>query len=270
MATYAIGDVQGCYEPLMRLLDKIKLSYQDRLWFCGDLVNRGPQSLETLRYIQSLGERARVVLGNHDLHLLAVAAGVKKTKTHDTLNNILNAPDKTKLLNWLKKQPLFIHDPQLNFSMSHAGFPPCWSLQEAKKHSKEIETLLQSPKCHSLLSNLYGNTPTKWHKELDGWTRARLIVNFLTRMRYLTKQGDLALGFKGHPNQAPENLLPWYTLPNPGLEHTHMVFGHWAALEGQVDHPKLYALDTGCVWGNQLSALRLEDRCLIQVDAQYP
>jgi bis(5'-nucleosyl)-tetraphosphatase (symmetrical) len=259
MTTYAIGDVQGCFEPLQRLLDKIQFNpAKDHLWFVGDLINRGPQSLETLRFIYSLKGRVKVVLGNHDIHLLAMAwAGAQKKKT-DTLDEILNAPDCEELLTWLASQPLIHHDATLNMTMVHAGIAPQWTIQEALQYSKEVETVLQSNKRDNFLRYVYGNEPNQWSSKLKGIDRLRCIVNYFTRMRYCYADGRLNLSFKGELDQAPSDLIPWFLMPDRKTKNENIVFGHWASLNGKVNTPHLHAIDTGCAWGRTLTALCLE------------
>ena len=259
MATYAIGDIQGCYEELQHLLDLIQFSDSDQLWLCGDLVNRGPNSLETLRFINSLGDRAVTVLGNHDLHLLALHHGGATVKRSDTLSDILAAPDRDALMHWLQQQPLFHTDPALNFSMVHAGIPPTWSIKEAKKRSLEVEQILKSPLAAQFFKHMYGNTPVKWDKNLEGWDRLRVITNYLTRMRFCTPKGELEFASKGGLETQPTGYLPWFAYPNRKSFKERIVFGHWAALEGSVIADNVYAIDTGCVWGLSLTALRLDD-----------
>lgn len=260
MATYAIGDVQGCYLPLMQLLDIIQFDpAQDTLWFTGDLVNRGPQSLAVLRFIRDLGDKHRVVLGNHDLHLLAVASGQASVNDSDTLNYILQASDKDALVSWLQKQPLLVHDDCLGYAMSHAGLAPQWTIVEAKAHSDEIHDMLQSDNANHFFAHMYGNQPDVWSDELVGVDRWRCIVNYFTRMRYCYADGRLDLNFKGQVKDRSKELIPWFDINTRANKDTKIIFGHWAALNGQADTDNVFALDTGCVWGNRLTAMRLED-----------
>lgn len=258
MAVYAVGDLQGCLDPLLRLLDRLAFDpAQDRLWLVGDLVNRGPQSLEALRLVKSLGPAAITVLGNHDLHLLAVALAGKKSKGKDTLEPILRAPDRDELIDWLRRQPLLHHAPGLKAVLVHAGIPPSWDLATAAACAREVEAVLAGDAVREFLSEMYGNQPDRWSPELKGLARLRYTVNALTRMRYLTHDGRLEFDHKGAPEQAPEGFLPWYVAPRPPLSAT-VVFGHWSTL-GKVHVPGAIGLDTGCLWGGRLTAVRLDD-----------
>lgn len=261
MSTYAIGDIQGCFESLQCLLEKIQFDPQrDRLWLAGDLINRGPDSLATLRFLYSLRDSVEFVLGNHDLHFLAVAHGLRKPNHSDTLAALLAAPDRQPLIAWLMQGKLLHTDLQLGFTMVHAGIPPQWSLQEAQAHAREVEAFLQSRYGGELLSNMYGNSPKRWKNKLFGVERLRLITNYFTRMRFCTAEGELELDSKDNISAAPEGYAPWFAHSERKTRDEKIVFGHWAALEGRVDVPNIYALDTGCVWGGTLTALRLEDR----------
>lgn len=259
MSTYAIGDIQGCFDPLMRLLEKIHFDvHKDKLWFVGDLVNRGPKSLETLRFIKDLGETATVVLGNHDLHLLAVHYGVRPTYTDDTLDAILTAKDRESLIEWLRKQKLAHYDAQLGYAMVHAGFAPMWDLKKSLKLAEEVSKTLQSKKITEFLTQMYGNEPDIWSDKLKSFTRLRVITNYLTRMRFCDQQGHLDLKTKASVLECPENFYPWFKVPGRKTEQQNILFGHWAALQGQADHPHVFALDTGIVWGGSLTAFCLE------------
>lgn len=258
MAVFAIGDIQGCYDDLQRLLERIKFNpAEDWLWFTGDLVNRGPKSLEALRFVKSLGERAVCVLGNHDLHLLALAAGVDKHKSADTLEAVLAAPDRDALLNWLRHRPLLHHDNALGFTLVHAGLPPQWDLATATLCARELESTLHSADYAEFLRQMYGNQPARWSPELQGIERLRFIVNCFTRLRYVNMQGELDLTSKGAPGTQPDGFLPWFALPARQSANLHIIFGHWSTL-GEVTGYNVYPLDTGCVWGGRLSALRLD------------
>lgn len=259
MSTYVIGDVQGCYQQLQQLLELIQFDQkQDRLWFCGDLVNRGPESLAVLRFVKSLGDRAIVVLGNHDLHCLAVLLAGLASKKNDTLQEIADANDKNELLFWLKSRPLLHYDPQLAVAMVHAGIPPCWDVATAAAFSREVEQQLQGANYLELLQQMYGNQPDTWDDSLTGIDRYRFIINALTRMRFLEADGRLNLTCKT-PAKAATELTPWFdTYPATGDDVPTILFGHWAALGGECSAPKVEALDTGCVWGGELTALCLE------------
>lgn len=268
MPTYAIGDLQGCFEPLQRLLDKIDFNpKKDTLWFAGDLINRGPQSLDCLRFVKSLRERAVTVLGNHDLHLLAVYYTFKPTKKGDTLDEILNAEDGEELLFWLRQQPLVHHDAERNWFMSHAGIPPMWSVDETVSFANEVHQALLIDHLE-LFRQMYGNQPDIWNDDLQGYDRLRLIINYLTRMRFVDKNGRLNLAAKEGIDTAPDSFLPWFEHPSRKAKKAQILFGHWAALEGKTNTDKVWALDTGCVWGGRLTALRLEDKKLFSVPAQ--
>jgi bis(5'-nucleosyl)-tetraphosphatase (symmetrical) len=258
MAVYAIGDVQGCYDPLQRLLDLLHFDpVVDTLWLVGDLINRGPHSVEVLRLVQGLGERAAVVLGNHDLTLLAVAAGQVKPKRKDTFHSILDAPDGAELLDWLRRRPLLHHDPALGFTMVHAGLPPQWDLELARRGAQEVEAALRGPNGEDFLGRMFGGEPRRWRDDLTGYDRLRFIVNALTRMRFCTADGTLSFAEKGPPGSQEPGLLPWFAVPRRRNADLHIVFGHWAAL-GYYRAPGIYALDSGCVWGNRLTAIRLD------------
>ncbi len=260
MAVYAIGDIQGCYAELMRMLELVNFnSENDQVWLAGDLVNRGPLSAEVLRFAMHAGnEVVKVVLGNHDLHLLAYACGVTKHHHHmDTMNSVLEAPDREQLLDWLRHQPLFHHDPELGFSMVHAGLPPQWSIKKALKRAKEVEAVLQGDNWREFFNNMYGNKPDRWSKELAGWDRLRYITNCFTRLRFCHADGRLALKYKGSPDKKPENQLCWFDMPNRKTQNDRIVFGHWSML-GTGRYGNVFSLDSGAVWGEQLTALRID------------
>ncbi len=264
MATYAIGDVQGCYDQLMRLLERA--GYDERrdvLWFVGDLVNRGPQSAQTVRFAKSLGKRQATVLGNHDLALLVVAEGIKKPHRGDTFGDILHAPDRDQLIAWLRHQKL-VHAGE-GYAMVHAGLLPQWSITQALSLSREVEAALQGPDHREFLKHMYGNEPVRWREDLAGYDRLRIIVNAMTRARMVTPDGAMEFGHKLGPATAPAGYLPWYDIPARASRGTPVIFGHWAAL-GLLLREDVVGLDTGCVWGRSLSALRLEDRKLTQCD----
>jgi bis(5'-nucleosyl)-tetraphosphatase (symmetrical) len=255
MAIYAIGDVQGCYDNLRRLLDAISFDeYSDQLWFVGDLVNRGPKSLETLRFIKSLGTSAITVLGNHDLHLLAASCLPPSSNTKSALNQVLTAPDRDELIDWLRHRPLFHHDD--NFCMLHAGIPPQWDFDQTQKMAHLVENELQGKNYKSLLKAMYGDKPDFWSPLLRGKSRLRFIINCFTRMRYCDADGRLDLNYSGPPGSQPAHLMPWFTVPNRKSTPMKIVFGHWSSL-GYYEGENCYAIDTGCLWGGQLTALRL-------------
>lgn len=260
MPNYCIGDVQGCLQELQALVQAIAFDpQQDRLWFTGDLVNRGPASLAVLRWIRALGSRAIVVLGNHDLHLLAVASGRVAPRKQDTFSDVLNAPDGPALCDWLRQQPLLYHEADLGYTLVHAGLPPQWDLTTALQCAREVQQQLTSPDYADFFSHLYGDQPDEWQPGLTGWGRLRLITNYLTRLRFCTPTGKLDLAAKGKPHNSPHGYLPWFQIPNRANRDLKILFGHWAALNGKANTPNIYALDTGCAWGNCLTAMRLED-----------
>lgn len=260
MATYAIGDIQGCFEPFMQILQVIQFdAAHDTLWITGDLVNRGPASLAVLRYLYQAGDRHQIVLGNHDLHLLAVSIGARAHHHSDTMNDILHASDKTELLDWLRHRPMLVHDAKLGYVMTHAGLAPCWTVEKAQELAHEVESVLRGEHWQAFLPDMYGNQPDLWQDNLTGNDRLRCIINYFTRMRFCDHSGRLNLTYKGKIDAAAANYIPWFDVTPRLNADINIVFGHWAALEGKTDAPNLFALDTGCVWGNQLSALRLED-----------
>lgn len=259
MAIWAIGDIQGCRVPLEQLLAQIRFNAQrDELWLVGDLVNRGPDSLGTLRLLHALRDNCRIVLGNHDLHLLAVAAGCFPHKKKDTFEDVLGAPDRDTLLDWLQQQPLLHYDARLDTVMTHAGIPPQWSLFDAQRLAREVEDTLRYGDAHAYFRDMYGNAPAHWDEGLTGTTRLRTITNYFTRMRFVDAQGGLDLVSKEGLDSAPDGFVPWFDAPFRRTARTRILFGHWAALQGQVDVPNVVALDTGCVWGNTLTAMNLE------------
>lgn len=258
MSNYVIGDVQGCYSALNKLLETIQFDPQaDTLWFTGDLVNRGAESLLTLRFIKNLGDKHKIVLGNHDLHLLSLAHEAHPGWQEDTLADILSAPDRDELAAWLIKKPLVYHDATLGFTMAHAGLAPSWDLNTALALSKEVETVLQSAEAPYFFQHMYGNEPSLWSPTLTGFDRLRCITNYFTRMRYCHADGRLELTSKGRPFKS--DLIPWFKVANRVNADLKILFGHWAALAGVTDTPNTFALDTGCIWGYDLTAMRLED-----------
>ncbi|KAB2927280.1 MAG: symmetrical bis(5'-nucleosyl)-tetraphosphatase [Dechloromonas sp.] len=265
MATYAIGDIQGCYDSLQRLLELCAFDPAvDRLWLVGDLVNRGPKSLETLRLIHGLGDAALTVLGNHDLYLLMVAEGGAKFRgKDDTIQAVLDAPDAGELLGWLRRQPLC--HTEGGFCLVHAGLLPQWTAERARELAREVETMLQGAQFREFVLNLWGSEPAAWSDALTGWPRLRVIVNAMTRMRFCTVDGIMDFKVKGPLAKAPPGYLPWFALPDRRSADAVLVTGHWSALGLQIT-PNLLALDSGCLWGGHLTAIRLEDRQVFQVD----
>ena len=261
MATYAIGDLQGCYDPLRRLLDYISFDPAiDRLWFVGDLVNRGPASLDVLRFVKSLGAAATTVLGNHDLHLVMQADGYGKSSREDTLEEVFAAADRDELLAWLRAQPLF--HVEGDWAMVHAGLLPGWTVAQAQALSDEASAALTTTGYREFLANMWGSEPTAWNDDLAGWDRLRVVVNAMTRMRYVTPDGAMefrAPGAKAPPDKGPAGCVPWFDAPARASADHSIVCGHWSAL-GFRDQANLLALDTGCLWGGSLTAVRLEDR----------
>ena len=258
MATYAIGDVQGCFASLMALLEAIRFDRRrDTLWFTGDLVNRGPDSLEVLRFAADLGERAVCVLGNHDLHLLAVAHGQRRLRPKDTLRGILEAPDRDALLDWLRHRPLLYRDDDRDISLIHAGLPPQWTLAEAQRHARALEAELQGPDFVAHLADITHKTCRRWLPSGPTQARRRYTAGCLTLLRYCRADGTLGLEHKGPPGSQPQPYLPWFAVPHRAHAGHELVFGHWASLGGY-RAPGLHGLDTACVWGGRLTALCLE------------
>lgn len=261
MAVYVIGDLQGCYDDLHKLLDSLDFnSNKDRLWFVGDLVNRGSDSLKTLRFVKSLGERAVTVLGNHDLHLLAAFYMGSTLKSGDTLDEVLQAPDCVELMRWLRFRPLLHHDIDLNFSIVHAGIYPGWKLSEAVSNAQEVENVLQQGNYLEFFQNMYGNEPDFWSEKLQGMERLRFITNVFTRMRYIKPDLTLNLAAKGAPSRQKNiDAIPWFEFKQSAIKYNRIAFGHWSTLPtGQ--YGKCFALDSGCVWGRQLTALRIDKK----------
>ena len=271
MAVYAIGDLQGCHDPFRELLDALKFDPdKDKLWLTGDLVNRGPKSLKTLRFVKSLGDAVITVLGNHDLHLLALAAGqIHFASRFETLEKVLRASDSDELIDWLRHRPLAHYDDALNTMIVHAGTHPSWSINKTLARAAEVETALRGEGYETLLGKMYGNTPAQWSGSLTGYKRLRFIINCLTRMRMLTRKGGLNFSHSGSPFRARKNLTPWFEFNDRKWAGTRIVFGHWSAL-GLIVLPELLSLDTGCIWGRQLTAVRLDTRIprVIQVRGQ--
>lgn len=257
MASYVIGDLQGCYQSLLRLLDKIAFDPdKDKLWFAGDLVNRGPDSLNTLRLVRQIA--SKVVLGNHDLHLLACYYGGKnEPRRKDTFHDILAAPDCGELMEWLRQQPLAVWSKKRGIFMSHAGLPHIWTPEQAYTLSKEVNRMIRSKKAGVFFDAMYGNEPDCWDEGLDGLSRLRAITNYLTRMRFITPDGHLDFAAKESVASAPMGFKPWFQYPRQD-QATRLVFGHWAALSGVTNNDAIVATDTGCVWGGSLTAVNLK------------
>lgn len=262
MAVFAIGDVQGCLDDLLRLLDRLNFEpEEDQLWFTGDLVNRGPKSADTVRFVRGLGGNVVSVLGNHDLHLLAVAEGFQPVRREDALQDILEAPDRDELLHWLRHRPLAHYDADLGYLLVHAGLPPQWDLKAALALAGEVETELRGPDYRTLLKEMYGNEPACWDPSLSGMPRWRFIINAFTRLRFCTADGKLDFAHKGPPGSQPDELVPWFRAPSRNSENTGILFGHWSTLSLGAEEAaarNAWALDTGCLWGGKLTALRLD------------
>lgn len=263
MATYAIGDLQGCFFSFQALLKKIQFSTdQDRLWFVGDLVNRGPGSLEVMRWILAHQSSVVTVLGNHDLHTLVVAEGFVSAHRGDTIQTLLDAPDAEEILNWLRAQPL-IHF-QHGYLMVHAGLLPHWTVAQALALGEEVHLALRANNYRDFLKQMYGNEPNAWREELTGWDRLRVITNAMTRLRICKSDGEMEFKFKGEIQNVPSGYQPWFELSHRASANTPIIFGHWSALGLQHRH-NVHSLDTGCLWGGHLSAMRLEDKQIFQV-----
>jgi bis(5'-nucleosyl)-tetraphosphatase (symmetrical) len=258
MRLFAIGDIQGCAAAFDALLRKIAFRpARDRLWLVGDLVNRGPQSLAVLRRVMALGRSVTCVLGNHDLHLLATVAGRRELSPGDTFQDVLAAPDLSSIVDWLRHRPLLHHDRSTNRVLVHAGIPPPWSVAEARAEARAVEAQLRGRQWRYAFRDMYGSEPSAWSPTLRGADRRRYTINALTRMRYCDRRGRLDLSYSGAPGTQPKGLIPWFDVPDRRAGGTHIVFGHWAAL-GLLRRTDVTALDTGCVWGNHLTAVRLD------------
>lgn len=260
MTIYVAGDLQGCLDPLLKLLERVKFDDKsDKLWLTGDLVNRGPQSLETLEFVYKHKYCIKTVLGNHDLHLLAIAEDIRDPSSSDTLKPILKSPNRDELLYWLRHQPLIFHHTKKQCTMVHAGIPPIWSIKKALKRAGEVESILRSDDYIEFLCSMYGNTPSHWQSGLDQLDRWRIITNYFTRMRFCTAKGKLNLIAKGSPDSPPQGFLPWFAHEGRKTTDDTILFGHWAALQGHTGDAKAIALDTGYVWGQKLTLMRLKD-----------
>lgn len=262
MAIYAVGDIQGCYEALVKLLDKVNFDpTKDTLWCVGDLVNRGPDSLKTLQFLYSIRDSLVTVLGNHDLHLIACYYNQARLKKHDTLKEIIEAEDGEQLINWLRQQPLVHYDQEQRTTMVHAGIPPLWTLEYALARATEVETVLKDDQLIThFLDNMYSSDPVNWSDLLVGDERLRVITNYLTRMRFCKLDGTIEFASKEGLDSAPKDFMPWFDIPHRKMAHQTILFGHWAALEGQCDAPNVYALDTGYVWGGCLTMINVETK----------
>ncbi len=272
MAIYAIGDIQGCFDEFEELLRRLRFQRgRDQLWCVGDLVNRGPRSLEVLRFVSSLGDDARIVLGNHELNLMAIAAGLRQLRPQDTVQDILGAPDGNDLIEWLAAQPLLVRDPGVPYTMVHAGLAPQWDVAEAAMLAGEVQAALRGNERRDFLANMYGNEPDRWVDALDGWQRLRFITNALTRIRYVDSDGRLNLTENGPPGSQPDSLAPWYESNTRRSHGEPIIFGHWASLQIEKKPDpvhRVYHLDTGCVWGRELTALRLDDERYFHVTCE--
>ncbi len=268
MSTFVIGDIQGCFSELELLLESMNFDRAtDKLIFAGDLVNRGPDSLATLRFVKNLGDTADAVLGNHDLHLLAIWQGNNSHASGNDLDPILQAPDRDELLDWLRYRPLLIHLPQFESTIIHAGLPPQWTLEDAMTHANEVENILRGDRFADFFLNMYGNKPKKWKARLEGFDRLRFITNCFTRMRYCTAEGKLNLKDKWAPGTQKSGSLPWFDVPGRKTRENKIFFGHWSTL-GLLNSNNAWSLDTGCLWGGQLTAIRLEDLKFYQVECE--
>jgi len=260
MARYAIGDIQGCYDDLRALLDRVGFNPdKDRLWLAGDLVNRGPASLKVLRFIKGLGKRAISVLGNHDLHLLALSQGNRKHYNNPSLDAVLEAPDRDELIEWLRHRPLMYQDKKTGFNLIHAGLPPQWDANTARARAREVEMVLQGDGFHEFCHQMYGNDPVHWSDDLTGMGRLRFITNCFTRLRYCDAKGRLGLREKGAPNGQKSAYMPWFRVPGRASYGDRIIFGHWSTL-GYLHEDQVWAIDTGCVWGGALTALKVRKK----------
>jgi bis(5'-nucleosyl)-tetraphosphatase (symmetrical) len=264
MSTYAIGDIQGCYHAFTALLTRLQFdSKQDKLWLVGDLINRGSGSLEVLRWCYQHQQSIKTVLGNHDLHALAAARQLRSAHKYDTLQAIFDAPDAHEMLTWLRHQPLM--HAENDYVMVHAGLLPQWTVEDALSYAKEIETVLQAAEHDDFLANMYGNEPNRWQADLMGMDRLRTITNAMTRMRICTAKGEMEFEFKGERQDIPAGYTPWFDAPRRQSQSSKIICGHWSAL-GLHQRDNIFALDTGCLWGGQLTAMCLETHAITQVN----
>lgn len=268
MATYAVGDIHGCFQTFRRLLKRIGFDEaHDKLWLTGDLINGGPDSLAMLRWVVEHDEIVHTVLGNHDLHMLAVAAGVREIRKKDTFDDILDAPDRAVLLDWLHNQPLVRR--QNGYLMVHAALLPQWTADDALRLSGEAEEMLQGEAPGEFFEHMYGNKPRKWKEELENPERLRVIINAMTRLRVLEPKGGMSFNFSGPLEEMPEKRRPWFEADEVAWDDHTILFGHWSAL-GLHKVERVVALDSGCVWGGKLTAMRLEDEAIFQVTSEMP
>ncbi len=268
MATYAIGDIQGCYEEFAQLLELLDFKTgRDQLWLLGDLINRGPDNVSVVRRVMKMGDAATVVLGNHDLHFLAVHRGGHSPNRSDTFTDLLDAPIADEVSDWYRHQNFFHRDKELGFVMAHAGIPHLWKMKQASGLAAELEAVVQGPDCERYFQEMYGNEPDVWRDDLEGMARWRVITNYFTRMRLVDAQGVMNFTHKGALDEAPEGLSPWFAFERSQPVRQRILFGHWAALEGHTGDDRFIGLDTGCVWGRTLTAMRLEDAELFQVSS---
>lgn len=266
MTTFAVGDIQGCYAEFRDLLDLMQFRpAHDRLWLAGDLINRGPHNLATMQYVMSLPD-VKVVLGNHDLHFLAVARGLHSAMPGDTLDDLLESPSLPEIIDWLRFCPLIHIDRRLGYVLVHAGIPPIWTLEQTVSHAEEVAHVLREDDYGGFLGEMYGNDPDRWDPALTGQPRLRVITNYLTRLRYCTPAGRMDLTHKA--NVQPEGYLPWFRIPRPAGENYKILFGHWAALDGSTGVADIIGLDTGCVWGRRLTGIRVDDARLFSVPSR--
>lgn len=265
MAIYAIGDIQGCYYAFQALLTRIQFDpKQDQLWLVGDLINRGSGSLEVLRWCYAHQDSLKVVLGNHDLHALVVAHGFVKAHKSDTLDSLLAAADRDVLLDWLRHQRLMVKED--NLLMVHAGLLPQWTAEQAMSYAAEVEAALQGDRYLEFLFHMYGNQPNCWSDQLTGLDRLRLITNAMTRLRVCTVQGEMEFDFKGELDDVPSGFMPWFDVPTRATQASEVIFGHWSAL-GLQHRNNVYSLDTGCLWGGQLTAMNIHTKVITQVES---
>lgn len=269
MTRYAVGDLQGCLRPLQCLLEEVGFEPQrDRLWLVGDLISRGPDSLEALRFLHGIRDSLHVVLGNHDLSAIAYARGANDKGEHASLAALMSAPDRDQLLEWLRHRPLLHRDPGGDYVMTHAGIPPIWSTEQAQALAAEVEETLRGDAADAFFAAMYGNEPDLWNDALEGVDRLRAIVNYFTRMRCCTADGRLAITFKGPPEQAPAGYAPWFRWPPRSPRRERILFGHWAALDGRTGRDDCIGLDTGCVWGNRLTMYDMDNETFHYCDCR--